>query len=468
MGRLFCGVFYLDIDIIELINWLLDGEMQIKRSAKIICSIMLLLFSMVGCNHLFQHYTGDIPQQADHSEGLIRESTTPEITEILSTQQINSPLHEFVPAYFLGEEVCPEVKSISSNDNNFTGRLLVVDHDQKHLLFYKLATDEMTPVLEHNEEPVTYAVSPNGFWLAIETLDSDTHQPRLKIISLIDEETISLPWKEGWIRIAYWLDNQRFFIQSTPFDRYDLVLVDPFTDNERTVSFESEDMFNLEWPPDWKGAGPVSYSPDLSYLVFASWNNEYVLAEAKNGETLSIIQYISFHQFPNKSPQWSPDGSTVLVPVPLNSMEYMNDELFAMHTDRTVTRLTNFTEVYERISINRYSWSPDGKKIAVLYSSSGEKEGEQFAIMNFQEQRLIPYCLQADQTNGNYRTNLYTYYDQVIYDGVIWSPDGSQLIVENRIEKNRSTSYLIDLNNHAVYPLFRDENLQVVGWMVDE
>jgi WD40 repeat protein len=446
--------------------------MQIKRNLKFIASAMILSIFVIGCEYSPQLFNGKITHQADHETGTetvtVRETDTPVGTQIVSKLEINSIIDELVPVYFLEEEVCPELESIVSGGKDYSGSLLVVDHDQKQLLFYELATGELTPVLEENEEAVTYAVSPNGLWLAMKTLDSDTHQPQLKIISLKDEETFSMPWQEGWIRIAYWLDNQHFFISTTPFDQYDLYLVNPFTNEKQLISYQSEDMFNLEWPPDWKGAGPVSYSPDLGYLVFASWRNENILANVKTGKILLSTPYISFHQFPNKSPQWSPDGNSVLIPIPLNSTDYMNDELLAININGSVTRLTNLSEVYELVSINRYSWSPDANNIAILYSASGTISGEQLAILDLEEGVLSPYCIQADQTDWPLRTNLHTYYDQVIYDGVVWSPDGSHLILENTKEGNKRTSYLIDLEKNIAYALFFDTNMQVVGWMVDE
>lgn len=257
-------------------------------------------------------------------------------------------------------------------------------------------------------------------------------------------------------------------IQLKPFGNSDLLVLNPFVDEQQKLTFHSPKLYSLEYPPNWRGAGPIIYDPSLQRAAIAGINDVYFLADVENGRILASIQSISFLQFSTRSPQWSPDGTQVIIAAsnaPL--MDFKNDELFSVNRDGIVTKLTEFNNLSITLGITRYGWSPDGRYIAFLFVlSPSQHAGEQLALLNTNTAQLYTYCIQAD-TTGNYRKNLNGFYDDQIYSGVIWSPNSKQMIVENRIETNQSKIILVDLEQNTAFDIIDKENLQPIGWMVN-
>jgi len=425
-----------------------------NRTVDIVCLFTIFL-SLAGCNTT-------IPELPTQTSILSTETPTRIPDQILTPSVTNTIMSNTT----LGIVTCPEITKSLPGVGNTSGKLVLFDHDKNNLAFFDLLSGKREPVIPEGERANSYAVSTNGKWLAYESQGISLETEHLIVITAQGDQVISLPWEKEWWKVAYWLDDQRLIIQLRPFGNSDLLVMNPFANKQQKISFHSPNIYSLEYPPNWRGTGPIIYSPSLKQAVFAGANNTYFLAEAESGHILASLQSISFLQFPTKAPMWSPDGTQVLISAPIESLDYMNDELFSVSQTGVITKLTGLMDIYSRVSINRYNWSPDGQYIALFLAlSPTQYNGEQLALLNPSTRQFNAYCIQGDITE-DYRKNLNGFYDDQIYTGAIWSPDSRQVLVENRINKSVSNVILLDIGKNIAFQIISDENVQPLGWMV--
>jgi len=126
--------------------------------------------------------------------------------------------------------------------------------------------------------------------------------------------------------------------------------------------------------------------------------------------------------------------------------------------------LTNLSNYYSIVSIDQYSWLPNERYVAmVVYLLPSESEREQLVVLDTQTKNMDVYCIQGDLT-GYFRRNPLGYYNEIVYKGVVWSPDSNQLVVENRISENSSRIILVDILTKSAYEVLNGANYQPIGW----
>ena len=204
-------------------------------------------------------------------------------------------------------------------------------------------------------------------------------------------------------------------------------------------------------------------------MVYADLSQSFVMWDLVENKQLTAKQSIAFGIVRTKSPQWTLDGSKVIFAAPNQSLEYMNDELFAIDQHGNMEKLTDMASIFSTVSINRYSWSPDNHYIAILFSEDNNENGsvEQLAVLDVYSHVLSIYCIEGDNsltTNFDYRRNPKGVIDGNVYKGVVWSPDSHQLIIENRFLENSSRIILIDIDKQEAYEILTNVNYQPVGW----
>jgi WD40 repeat protein len=374
-----------------------------------------------------------------------------------------------------GEERCP-LLSPGFPEDAPPGRLIVFDHDQEKLVAVDLADGERSAIIPPTEQALSYAFSADGKWLAYESQSLDGVDKRLIIANDRGEPMLERPWLDRWFKLAYWVNPEWLIIQMSPdtggsstagnYDR--LILYNPYTAGERMLINQFPELHNPLHPKNWKGAGQTIYDPTLERAVFAGLGgSSYVLGNMMSNVILAEVKTFSLWWYPGSAPQWSPDGQYALVSALNAESEYVF-EMYALQRDGSIVQLTHFIDFYPSIGIERYSWSPNGKSIAFLYSSSTDRYyPERLAMMDFDSHALVLYCFQGDVTQLNYRNNLKYYYDEQVYAGVVWSPDGSWIILENRFAENASNIILLNPENNLAYMLIEKENVQPIGWMVN-
>jgi hypothetical protein len=361
--------------------------------------------------------------------------------------------------------VCPQISI--GKENVATGRLLLVDYDTDRIVAVDLETMKAgEPISTDDQKVLSTTMSPNGNWVAYEALNKSTNEAEIVVKGVggtTGEKEIHIPWKQNKGILGYWLSNEVIMLKLWSNDYHRALIMNPFSGESKELVANFPAMFFD--PLDWNGVGPFAYNSTLNRVVYANYNQSYVMWDIDDNEPLITLQSISFINFSTKAPQWTLDGTKVLIAAPKQSLNFMNDELYSIDIDGNATILTDLSNYYSEVSIDQYSWSPDERYVAMLaYFSPNEIEGEQLVVLDTQTKNMDIYCLKGDLTSDYRRRNQHGMYNEIVYKGVVWSPDGNRLVVENRTSENSSSIILVNILTKSAYEVLNGVNYQPIGW----
>ncbi len=395
-----------------------------------------------------------------------RASATSNSQQILYTPTVQETETPILSA--MDKVICPTVELAN---NVVSGELIYVDYDNFSVASLDLATSETHSLIKDGFKMISYALSPNGEFLAYQATNLSSNQEQLILKSTgpdAEQEEIQFNWDADWDKVAYWLDKENLIIKLFPDQHYRVLLLNPFSGQKQELIADFPNIYSLDpWPPDWYGSGQFVFNAALNRVIYADINQRFILWDYENQKELSQLQAMTFRQFPSKAPQWNLDGNQAVVAVPKKSLDYMNDELFSINQEGTIEQLTDFTNAFSDVSINRYSWSPDSHYIAMLVSVLPGNYVEQLVVFDMHTREQTLFCIQGDTTIINsvdYRRSPKGFFDDIIYRGVVWSADNQRVIVENRITKNSSNIILVDVSHLTAYKLLDGVNYLPIGW----
>lgn len=254
----------------------------------------------------------------------------------------------------------------------------------------------------------------------------------LQKVAWSSEDTFSF---DGWIN-----NHQLAILQKSNF-----IIVDTAQDSQ--LSFSSSDF------PDFESYVSVSFDPSLTRAVYKSTSGEITLWDLSTKTILTQIDD-SFDRAPAVAWQSSGERTAVVAPIDTRLKTHgWSDEIFIVDRDGQSWQLTHLYEAFGLSqNIASLSWSPDGSKIAFwLPDGTGNKT---LMVADVMTGNATNYCV---LNAANDRFPLYL-------SAPIWSPDGSQLLVENRYASDKSKLLIVDPREKIAFPIA--ENANPVGWMI--
>jgi Tol biopolymer transport system component len=230
-------------------------------------------------------------------------------------------------------------------------------------------------------------------------------------------------------------------------------------DNTMTPAILAPDFPNIYdgypkpyWDDPWN-TSLVVYNPSLTRAVYlAKPGRVYVLWDMEKEK--SLIDWVSMDT--EHPPHWSPDGSKFLMHV-IDASDtpgvYPNG-LYLVNDNGIVTLPVLLTYAESQISVTDYFWSPSGLYVALLASggknsSSGESKSR-LLILDIQTRQVVDYCVEF---------NLYG----VGEPSLIWSPDDTQILLNDKYNKDHRRVILVDLAKGKAFPIAED--VIATGWM---
>jgi WD40 repeat protein len=321
------------------------------------------------------------------------------------------------------EEIVPDLPMAGT----YTGTVVLGGYTDTLSYQLDLYTWIMKPLVEeHDEKSLGETVSPDRKWLAYEPYTTNEF-----IVTTIngEEDSIHIPREDNWEYLKGWLDNQNLQI------------------------YIEGGLIGADW---WH----VSYNPSLTRAVYPSHpgivnaNGQYGEIILWDMQTNQAITSLSSKNNPyGGEPVWSPIGDEFIMTlqdIDL-SKDTLFDELYLVSQDGQQTRISNLSVYYTKLlAIKKYRLSPDASRIAfwLRYGWVEYFDKNQLAILDLETLQVTNYCIDGAM-GDNYP---------------VWSPDGRQLIVEGRIDKDHIGTILVDLDKKIAFRIagyFRP-----VGWMV--
>lgn len=368
---------------------------------------------------------------------------------------------------------CLEVADRLSPNQRLEGRLVLDRIDQSiEAYLMNLETEEQLLLSGRNENPVFFAVSPDGHWLAFKqfTLDDqgqDVVAETLKITSGDPGDEISIAWQPSWADIVGWLNNHLLMFSSFEDSPVKYQLLDPFSMESQHIPAEFHDLETLYKIPSWEGLEGASLSPDMSHVITARLSPEtiqpgnirgyeYVLREVESDLVLSTLPaYDDFF----KTPKWSSDGQQAIIAALINPDDRLY-ELYRIRKDGEIEQLTHLSAYFEAVHITSYSWSPDGRYVAFwMVAGPGDFHDERLSVLDVVTGRVTDLCIY-----GNFGGPPHI---GEISLPPVWSPNSQQLAVETRYAEN-DTSQVILVDLVQEYAVQVAENLRPRGWLLAE
>lgn len=299
--------------------------------------------------------------------------------------------------------------------------------------------------------------------LTMSTIEPPWQTTKLQIVDSVGVIQKELMWKSVWGSIAAWLDNHRLLIakqadlQLSIFNPETIILLDINTGQDVEIQATYPDLNHVEYV-NWNLINYI-YSPDFTRILYPTskvdpgYVNYVALWDMENKQVLATLP-VELSE--TSLPQWSPDGSRVLVSGLASkpgetSTAWRGQELFTIDANGKVTQLTHFTDYYPgTITIEKYTWSPDGQNIAFWFQTK-QMNNPQLVTFNVSSGKAINHCISALPFHAASRP--------------IWSPLGDYLVIDHQESINAvSQTLLMNISQNAVAQIA--ENVTPVGWMV--
>ncbi len=365
---------------------------------------------------------------------------------------------------------CLDVAPSLTGSQSYSGVIVLRDLTNEHLLAVE-TTKPPSPIgVKGSDRFFDPAVSPKGKFLAYNRVtyndQGDISADKLEIIDVNGIVQASLPWQAGWVDIPGWLDEGRLVIKVAKWDAQNetevisYLMIYPFIGRQEPVGVTPPDVYDINPIPHWRGWGPQVFDPTLTQVAYLQlvdgidW--AYALWDSQTLQTLASLKTFNNEQ----RPVWSPTGERFIVAAnPIETRADSEFELYAFDRTGAISKVTNLTAYSLRTYIQSYSWSPDERYIAFWLNTDippdhNQQFGQQnLAVLDTQTLQVTNYCIL-----GDYNTSLVA-----LVPAPIWSPNGQQLVVENRYAEQASRVILVDITEKFAAQIA--DNMEPIGWM---
>jgi hypothetical protein len=332
-------------------------------------------------------------------------------------------------------------------------------------------------------------VSPSRKQFAYWGLDPNTGRNFLAVSTSDNIQIKQLPLQKGWITMPRWQDDQHLLIRiGSASPPYSVAVFNPFTGETKKLvpDFPNISLNDV----DWDFSGPAAYDQTMDYVIYAASNgtaklDEYVLwlissqtkiaslpGSSYNGSYLSAGQMLQKDGVSNNPPRWSPDNTRVAVVSPAPGDQTGLDEIFAITKAGEIQRMTYFAKHFEKAKIGAMNWSPDGKKIAFWVTlepspykiPQGAYQNARLTVLDTATLEMMYTCIPGDNIGVANGTSTTFFLRDV--PAPIWSPDGKQIVIENRYTDEASRLILLDIPSGTAVVI--GKNMEPTGWMLDK
>lgn len=316
-------------------------------------------------------------------------------------------------------------------------RLLISNNEQIHLISFETGISSTI-------------VDPEGKWLAYYAWEDGN---QLEIANSLANKLITRPWKAEWQNGLglHWFDDQWLSVPSARQPPGSLTLYNPFTDEEKQITPDLPNLYDFRESLVW-GDFTV-YNKLLSHVLYIGVTREegnmIILRNLEERQNIWGISHLNAFRFPVA---WNPDGTRLAVAGEMGNPDDDNFEIFLVDLEGNPVQATNLGQTYAAATINKLSWSPNGRYLAFWLQER----------ISIEIEYTTPFRLHILDTETGKTV------DTCLIGGVggplIWSPDSQQLALEYGEWMKPSALVVLDVNSAQAMQFTEPMNLILIGW----
>ncbi len=321
-----------------------------------------------------------------------------------------------------------------------------------HLFLKNLETGGETELATPDDTVSDIKISLDHKSAAYQLGNPKTNEWSVVVANAQGKRTAEDVWPKGFFTLGNWVNDDQILLQTFP----PFVAFNPYTKQEKSFDYPDFPNYSL----NTQSNRIIAFDPSLERAVYKNTNDKVSLYDIPNKKVLGEVDN---HPNPSMDASWAPDGSQVAVVGTITLASKLADhsqDLFSMTRDGQVKRLTHLTDHYGRLvqfSKAGLSWSPDSRSIAfwMIYPQNEYNDWE-LGVYDLTTNKTTNYCISNDYENALNSTHYLS--------APAWSPDGKQLMVENRYDKTSSRVLIVDLASKVAYQI--EENKFPAGWII--
>ncbi|MBI9051631.1 MAG: hypothetical protein JEZ00_19565 [Anaerolineaceae bacterium] len=418
-----------------------------KKKLRIQTSLILILFVVFlsGCdnNYANSNNATDISNNIRNSS-----SSTLIPTEVIkptiiptTTEESSNNNEDFFDIVQYNVPISDE----ALNGINLFGQVIYsyIIKDEDIGLLYDLQTEEEYILTDHPVGMDNIQVSPNSKWMFYVPYQNDPGiENYILLKNLLSNENQIIEGINGrlWGN-EIWLNDDEIFVPNNAI---------------YNVLNHSERLINNSFPGfDYYHVAMYTFIPVIdptgTYVVYSTLSDnssEYVLY---NMETEKIIdQYPVSSIYDVKEPEWSNDGTRFFY---INRTTDFHMTINIVMKSGELTQIADLEDEISSFTVGQKIWSPNDKYIAfqvLHYTPIGEIPKYDLFIIDVENRKVI-------------QTGMLLSSNSTVGSPIFWSPDSSQLIMENKINDNENEIILLDLATMHSGIIMRNANLH--GWI---
>lgn len=434
---------------------------------KIIMKILFLFLTtciLVGCQSNVKTSASTEPSQPPITIATVPSRPTyavsptpvpspPWLVEI-PTENVSPIEPSAVPLITKFKQQCLKVEDRSPGETQSNGVLIlegeIANGSNRNTIVTSLLNMATGKLNRQKDFQFGHAVSPDRKLQAYEQIYPNSNAEF--VISDSNGKTLkAIPYIESWGGIVDWLDDQRLVFINPG---HGLLLWNPFAGGQQILQYDFPDKYAFPDSPYWRGWKMTMYDPTLTRVIYLKKlidKNTYALWDYQKKKLIKSFE--NTFDFGFYIPSWSPDGSEFVAGGSYYE-QGQHYELFLVSRDGQVKQLTHLNPNLDVVS-SLYSWSPDGRFLAVYLHDPNKHEGDTtLGIIDTISGEIIDTCVQVSYGRDNR--------DDASLP--VWSPDGSQLVVYASYEADHLHVILVDPNKGFANRIAEDRI--PAGWMV--
>ncbi len=306
------------------------------------------------------------------------------------------------------------------------------------------------------------SISPDLRRLAFHVFSYETYREKIVITDANGQIDIEIPITDKNIGGPIgWYDSEHLLLNWIEYDQYllmpgDLLIFDPETGVvQETLSIRDfpEPYSSL---PDWEWlelnytVAAYNFADDL--VVYRQREFWITLLDMMTNEVIAVLDKESAC---SGAPRWSADGEYFAIDFSLTPHACRDEELYVVDHQGNMNQMTFLSEQYDYVQISSYSWSPDGQKIAFWVNLENVESDHLLALLDIETKAVELFTNIRFHPLGRGPVHR-----------PVWSPDGSQIMVNSMLDDENFQAILMDLDKG--FRMQIAENMLPIGWMVDD